>query len=93
MTDTPVQNDVAAYRASVERHLDDLLEDIRQDLVAGLRAHLADVAADLRPGETLEQRLGGHARFAAAVLGYSPVLEPFQQDYATAPPSRRVYTS
>ncbi|WP_205327916.1 hypothetical protein [Glycomyces sp. YM15] len=93
MTDTPVQNDVAAYRASVERHLADLLEEIRQDLVAGLRAHLADVAADLRPGETLEQRLGGHARFAASVLGYSPVLEPFQQEYATAPPSRPVYTS
>lgn len=93
MTDTPVRTEAAAYRDAVERHLADLLEEIRQDLTAGLRAHLADVAADLRPGETLEHRLGGPARFAASVLGYSPALEPFQQDHATAPTPKPVYTA
>lgn len=94
MTDTPMPTDAtAAYRASVERHLADLLEEIRQDLTAGLRAHLADVVADLRPGEALEHRLGSPARFAVAVLGYSPALESFQQDHATAPMPKPVYTA
>ncbi|GAA2133879.1 hypothetical protein [Glycomyces algeriensis] len=94
MTDTPAQTDVtAAYRASVEHHLAALLEEIREDLAAGLRAHLADVASDLRPGETLEHRLGSPDRLAVAVLGYSPALEAFQEDHATVPPSRAVYTS
>jgi hypothetical protein len=94
MTDTPEQPDpTAAYRDSVERHLADLLEEIRQDLTAGLRAHLADVAAELRPGETLERRLGSPERFAVGVLGYSPALESFQRDHATAPPPRAVCTA
>jgi hypothetical protein len=94
MTDAPTPTDViAAYRASVEHHLAVLLEDIRQDLAAGLRAHLADVASDLRPGETLEHRLGSPDRLAVAVLGYNPALESFQEDHATAPASRSVYTA
>ncbi|MFG3338997.1 HAAS signaling domain-containing protein [Glycomyces sp. NPDC048151] len=94
MTDTPARRDqVAAYRDTAERHLADLLEEIRLDLVAGLRAHLADVAADLRPGETLERRLGSPEECAAAALGYSTVLESFQHDHATATPPRPVYTA
>ncbi|MDN3238696.1 hypothetical protein [Glycomyces tritici] len=94
MTDAPTPTDViAAYRASVEHHLAVLLEEIREDLAAGLRAHLADVASDLRPGETLEHRLGSPDRLAVAVLGYSPALEAFQEDRATPPSPRAVYTS
>jgi hypothetical protein len=94
MTDAPTPTDViAAYRASVEHHLAVLLEEIREDLAAGLRAHLADVASDLRPGETLEHRLGSPDRLAVAVLGYSPALESFQEDRATPQSSRRVCTS
>jgi hypothetical protein len=91
MTHTPA--DAAAYRDAVERHLDALLQEIRLDLAAGLRAHLAEVAAGLRPGETLEHRLGSPEACAAAVLGYSAALESFQSDYATAPPSRPVFTA
>ena len=82
MFHTPVQTDqVAAYRDSVERCLADLLEEIRRDLCAGLRAHIADVAAELGPGETLEQRLGGPEQCASQVLGYNPSLAHLQEDY------------
>jgi len=82
MTPAPVQTDpIAAYRDAVERHLADLLDDLRLDLLAGLRAHLADVAAELRPGETLEQRLGGPAQCASAVLGYSPALAHLHEEH------------
>lgn len=82
MTDTPVQADVLAdYRDSAERHLAALLEEIRDDIAAGLRAHLADVASDLRPGETLEQRLGSPAQCASSALGYSPSLVHHQDEY------------
>jgi hypothetical protein len=91
MTHTPT--DTASYRDAVERHLDALLQEIRLDLAAGLRAHLADVAAGLRPGETLEHRLGSPEACAAAVLGFSSALETFAHDHATAPPPRPVFTA
>lgn len=80
MTDTPMSTDtITAYRASVERHLAALLDEIRQDLAAGLRAHLAEVASELRPGETLEHRLGSPAQCASSVLGYSPSLASLEE--------------
>lgn len=92
-TDAAAHRDDTVYRIAVERHLDALLQEIRLDLAAGLRAHLADVAAGLRPGETLEHRLGSPEACAAAVLGYSAALETFAPDRATAPPPRPVYTA
>ncbi|MBO3733587.1 HAAS signaling domain-containing protein [Glycomyces niveus] len=79
MTDTPAAT--AAYRDAVERHLAALLDEIRRDIAAGLRAHLADTAADLRPGETLEHRLGSPEQCASQALGYHPSLAPYQDDY------------
>jgi hypothetical protein len=85
MNDTPVRTDpITAYRDAAERHLAALLDEIRDDLAAGLRAHLAEVAAELKPGETLEHRLGSPAQCASSALGYCSSLEVFHQDYTAA---------
>lgn len=66
MTDAPAPTDAtAAFRASVERHLADLPADIRDDLIAGLRTHLTEVASELGPGERLEHRLGSAEQYAS----------------------------
>ncbi|WP_199038300.1 hypothetical protein [Glycomyces salinus] len=65
MTDTPQgAADVAEYRLAVERHLADLPEPIREDLLNGLEDHLTEVAADREPGTTLEDLLGRPEAYA-----------------------------
>lgn len=65
MTITPDRaSEIAAYMAAVERHLNDLPESIRQDLMSELDLHLAEVAADLGPGMTLRDLLGSPESYA-----------------------------
>ncbi|SDD22383.1 hypothetical protein [Glycomyces harbinensis] len=51
---TMTPHPIAAYQASVERHLADLPDHVRADL----RARLAEAAAALAPGESPDLRLG-----------------------------------
>lgn len=65
MTDAPKRtSEIAAYMAAVERHLGDLPEAIRLDLMSELDLHLAEVAADLGPGMTLRDLLGSPESYA-----------------------------
>jgi hypothetical protein len=65
MTDAPNRtSEIAAYMAAVERHLGDLPEPIRLDLMSELDLHLAEVAADLGPGMTLRDLLGSPESYA-----------------------------
>lgn len=65
MTDaTNRTTEIAAYLVAVERHLADLPEAIREDLLSDLDAHLAEVAADLAPGTTLRDLLGSPEAYA-----------------------------
>jgi hypothetical protein len=65
MTDAPNRtSEIAAYMSAVERHLGDLPEAIRLDLMSELDLHLAEVAADLGPGMTLRDQLGSPESYA-----------------------------
>jgi hypothetical protein len=65
MTDAPNRtSEIAAYMSAVERHLGDLPEAIRLDLMSELDLHLAEVAADLGPGMTLRDLLGSPESYA-----------------------------
>jgi hypothetical protein len=65
MTGAPYRtSEIAAYMAAVERHLRDLPESIRLDLMSELDLHLAEVAADLGPGMTLRDLLGSPESYA-----------------------------
>lgn len=65
MTDAPNRTtEIAAYLVAVERHLADLPEAIREDLLSDLDTHLAEVAADLAPGTTLRDLLGSPEAYA-----------------------------
>ncbi|THV31324.1 HAAS signaling domain-containing protein [Glycomyces paridis] len=65
MTDaTSRTTEIAGYLAAVERHLGDLPEAIRQDLMSDLDAHLAEVAADLDDGVALRDLLGSPEAYA-----------------------------
>jgi hypothetical protein len=65
MTDTPRDSsEIAAYRLAVERHLADLPEPIREDLLGDLEAHLTEVASELEPGVDLADRLGTPEAYA-----------------------------
>jgi hypothetical protein len=65
MTDAPNRtSEIAAYMSAVERHLGDLPEAIRLDLMSELDLHLAEVAADLGPGMTLRDLLGSPEAYA-----------------------------
>ncbi|MCC3762259.1 hypothetical protein K3N28_04130 [Glycomyces sp. TRM65418] len=65
MTDAPNRtSEIASYLAAVERHLGDLPEPIRTDLMSELDLHLAEVAADLGPGMALRDLLGSPESYA-----------------------------
>lgn len=65
MTDAPSRTaEIDAYLVAVERHLADLPEAIREDLMSDLDAHLAEVAADLDPGVALGDLLGSPEAYA-----------------------------
>ncbi|MQM27178.1 HAAS signaling domain-containing protein [Glycomyces albidus] len=65
MTTTPDRStEIAAYLAAVDRHLSDLPDPIRDDLMSDLDSHLAEVAADLAPGTSLSDLLGGPEAYA-----------------------------
>jgi hypothetical protein len=70
-------SDIAQYAAKVGAALADLPEDVRNDLLEDLPAHLAEVAAELRAeggGATLADRLGPPGAYAAelrATLGHT----------------------
>jgi hypothetical protein len=65
MTDAPSRTtEIAGYMAAVERHLTDLPEVIRQDLMSDLDTHLAEVAADLEDGVALSDLLGSPEAYA-----------------------------
>lgn len=70
------QSDIAQYAAQVGAALSDLPEQVRNDLLEDLPAHLAEVAAELRAegaGATLADRLGPPSAYAAelrATLGH-----------------------
>ncbi|WP_100445943.1 HAAS signaling domain-containing protein [Glycomyces xiaoerkulensis] len=65
MTDTPQGTaGIAEYRLAVERHLSDLPAGLREDLLSGLEEHLAEVAADMEPGMTLNELLGSPETYA-----------------------------
>jgi len=66
---------VAAYQASVERHLADLPDAIREDLIADFRPHLVQAASGLGPGRPLEHRLGS-AEHTASRLRKTVELQP-----------------
>ncbi|MFC7757339.1 hypothetical protein ACFQY4_04120 [Catellatospora bangladeshensis] len=73
------QSDIAQYAAQVGAALSDLPEQVRNDLLEDLPAHLAEVAAELRAegaGATLADRLGPPSAYAAelrATLGHTGV--------------------
>ncbi|MCD0445216.1 apolipoprotein A1/A4/E family protein [Glycomyces sp. A-F 0318] len=65
MTDVPSRTaEIDAYLVAVERHLADLPEAIREDLMSDLDAHLAEVAADLDAGTALRDLLGSPEAYA-----------------------------
>ncbi|GAA2283786.1 hypothetical protein GCM10009853_042960 [Glycomyces scopariae] len=64
MTESPRRTEIAAYLVAVERHLSDLPEPVREDLLSDLDSHLAEVVADLAPGTTLVDLLGSPESYA-----------------------------
>jgi hypothetical protein len=89
MTDTPRPDEVAEYAAAVRRHLADLPAAVREDLLADLETHLAEVAADLEAGATLAERLGPPEVYAselreAAELEGEREASPLRHRLATA---------
>ncbi|MEU5869975.1 hypothetical protein AB0A73_00250 [Glycomyces sp. NPDC047369] len=65
MTDHPRRSEVSTYLSVVRRHLDELPQDARDDILSDLEAHLDEVAAELEPGATLAGRLGAPEDYAA----------------------------
>ncbi len=71
------RSDIAQYAAQVGAALSDLPEQVRNDLLEDLPAHLAEVAAEVRAagaGATLADRLGPPSAYAAelrATLGHT----------------------
>jgi hypothetical protein len=90
MTDAPHRtSEIAAYMAAVERHLGDLPEPIRLDLMSELDLHLAEVAADLGPGMTLRDLLGSPESYARELRETAEV----QKEPATARIRRSLLTA
>lgn len=89
MTDAPNRtSEIAAYMAAVERHLGDLPEPIRLDLMSELDLHLAEVAADLGPGMTLRDLLGSPESYARELRETAEI----QKEPATARIRRSLLT-
>jgi hypothetical protein len=90
MTDAPKRtSEIAAYLAAVERHLGDLPEAIRLDLMSELDLHLAEVAADVGPGMTLRDLLGSPESYARELRETAEV----QKEPATARLRRSLLTA
>lgn len=69
MTPITIDNEVRAYLADVERCLDDLPEEDRQELLEDLEQHLTEVAAE--DDGTLAERLGPPDVYAAELRASS----------------------
>src|SRR5688500_15363497 len=72
---TPLEADIAAFAASVRRHLDDLPSDEVDELVDGLPADMADQAADSGLDFTLPDA-AAYAEELRAAAGLPPRAEP-----------------
>lgn len=72
---TPVEADIAAFAASVRRHLDDLPADEVDELVDGLPADMADQAADSGADFALPDA-AAYADELRAAAGLPPRVEP-----------------
>lgn len=88
MTTTPDRStEIASYLAAVERHLNDLPTHIRQDLMSELDTHLTEVAADLEPGGSLRDLLGGPEAYArelrdTAEVDKEPVAKRMRRQFS-----------
>jgi hypothetical protein len=88
MTTTPDRStEIASYLAAVERHLNDLPTHIRQDLMSELDTHLTEVAADLEPGASLRDLLGGPEAYArelrdTAEVDKEPVAKRMRRQFS-----------